>query len=206
MSVLALDIETVGDITPERAEAIAEMADKRDQHPATFAALCPPLARVVAIGFIDLLSERECVLTALDRSEEKELLIKANAIIGKAQRLVTFNGRCFDLGTLIHRSMANGVKPDGVLVRAMKESRYRPNLHIDLRDQFTFFGAASVGTLRAFCLGYGLGDPKANGDGADVARLVAEGKGETLGDYCMGDVRFTAALYRRWVDAVGLVA
>jgi predicted PolB exonuclease-like 3'-5' exonuclease len=203
---LILDVETVGATTAEQAEAVAEMAEARGLEPDAFAALCPPLARVVAICFLDLDSGRECQLVALEPEEEKGLLVKANAIIAKARQLVTFNGRCFDLAVLIHRSIINGVQPTSRLVDAAREYRYRPSAHYDLRDAFTFFGAVSGGTLRAFALGYGLEDPKAGGDGSDVARLVAEGKAEELATYCMRDVRTTAELYRRWRDAVGAIA
>ena len=48
--------------------------------PAAFAALCPPLARVVAIAFVDVETKREVAYTALEPEDEKGLLVKANAI------------------------------------------------------------------------------------------------------------------------------
>lgn len=204
-ATIVFDVETVGAITADQAEAIAEMAAAKGEEPQKFAALCPPLARVVCIGFEDPDTGRKAVLSALDPAEERVLLVKANEIIAKAAQLVTFRGRAFDLPVLIHRSLANGVRPSSSLVRAAREYRYKPNLHIDLWDQFTFYGAGS-GTLRAFCLGYGLPDPKAGGDGGDVATLVAEGRKVELETYCQGDVASTVALFKRWRDQVGVAA
>src|SRR6185295_10448098 len=118
-----------------QAEAVAEMAQAKGMEPEAFAALCPPLARVVCIAFEDVETGRKAVLSALEPEEERPLLIKANEIIGKALQLVTFRGRAFDLPVLIHRSLANGVRPASMLVRAAREYRYKPNAHVDLWDQ-----------------------------------------------------------------------
>jgi predicted PolB exonuclease-like 3'-5' exonuclease len=203
---LVVDIETVGGGTPEQQEAIVEMAAAREMDPAAFAALTPPLARVVCVGLKQLETGKAIAYAALLPDGERHVLEQANAALSKATRLVTFNGRCFDLVVLIHRSIINGVTPAPKLVAAAREYRYRPNVHIDVRDQFTFFGASSGGTLRAFCLGYGIGDPKAHGSGNEVAALVEAGKLDELKAYCLGDVEATAVLYQRWLAAVGVGA
>lgn len=219
MSTLVVDIETLGEWTADQAAAIAEMAEARDMEPEAFAALSPPLAHVVCVGILDLDRDRELAVFDVEALAtdyvapnveghvgERGVLTRVSEVLGKASRIVTFNGRGFDLPTLIHRSIANGVRPAPKIVAAAREYRYKPNLHIDVRDQFTFFGAASAGTLRAFALGYGLADPKAEGSGAGVSDLVAAHDAEKLTRYCLGDCRTTAALYRRWLDAVGMVA
>jgi hypothetical protein len=220
MSTLVLDIETVGGYTEGQAAAVLEMAEAKGMEPDAFAALCPPLARVVCVAALNL-SSKGCRVwldgdvfgePAGPSAEpnhvfcagEAELLRTVNQALAGCTRLVTFNGRCFDLPVLVHRSIANGVTPSSKLLQAAREYRFKPNLHIDLREQFTFFGAANTGTLRAFCLGYGLDDPKAGGGGADVAQLVREKEHRKLGNYCLGDVLRTGTLYQRWQDAAGL--
>jgi hypothetical protein len=221
MSVLVIDVETIGARRPEHEAAIAEMAEARHVDPEAFAALCPPLARVVCVGMKAIDSGQERVYfdgslfggingpmpggaghTALDG--EAELLAAVNKIVMAYSRLVTFNGRVFDLPVLIHRMVINGVTPSTKLLNAAREYRYKPNIHIDLRDAMSFFGAAQIGPLRAVALGYGLVDPKANGNGKDVIRLVEAGDHEALCRYCAGDVRVEACLYKRWADAAGI--
>jgi predicted PolB exonuclease-like 3'-5' exonuclease len=206
MTTLVLDIETIGAGTKEQQAAIDEMAAARDMEPDAFAALCPPLARVVCVGLMALESGRSVAYADTLPGTEATILRQANDALSKAARIVTFNGRCFDLPVLIHRSLINGIRPASRLVAAAREYRYRPSVHIDVRDLFTFFGAASVGTLRAYALGYGLPDPKAHGDGAEVAALVASGRVEELKTYCLGDVETTATLYTRWLESVGIGA
>ncbi len=195
------------------------MAAAREMDPEAFVALSPPLAHIVCIGILDLDTGRELALYDVEalatdwigpnvegHMGERGVLTRANAILQKASRIVTFNGRGFDLPAIIHRSIANSVMPSPRVVAAAREYRYKPSLHIDVRDQVTFFGAAPVGTLRAFALGYGLGDPKAAGAGSKVAELVAAHDAQALTTYCMGDCRTTAALYRKWLAGVGAVA
>ena len=215
MTTLALDIETL--CPEEHRAAIAEMAGERD--PEAFGALCPPLARVVcvcvaAINGADEIT-KELALYDISASESSSLawinppigaeachgegamLKRLASILAKADRLVTFNGSSFDIPTLLLRSMAHGIHSP-VLLAAHQEYRYKPDLNYDVREQFSNFGRFRDGALRAFCLGLGLPDPKAEGDGAHVSDLVARGDAESLVRYCRGDVRATASLYKAW--------
>ncbi len=228
MSILVLDIETLGDFDTENdSRAIAEMAAAagRDQTPEGFAALSPPLARVICVGFRDVGTGKELALldgkllgapegvqppepTHRFKLGEDMLLQAVNETLTSktVERLVTFRGRTFDLPVLIHRMLVHSIRPAAKLLAAFREYRYKPSLHVDLWDQFTGFGAANGGgtTLRAFAIGYGLDDPKANGCGADVAGLVETGDAAALAEYCLGDVRTAAALYERWVALCGI--
>lgn len=219
MSVIALDIETLGDAA--QLPAVVDMANAAEKDPEGFAALSPPLARIVCVGMRLFGDGRE--VAYFDAScfpgvqspepshracdNEADVLLKTNLSLSRGvTRIVTFRGRSFDLPVLIHRCVALGVPPCETLVKAAREYRYKPNLHVDLWDQFTFFGAASGNgcTLRAFAIGYGLPDPKANACGADVAALVERGDAAALVEYCLGDVRTTAALYERWLALCGV--
>jgi DNA polymerase elongation subunit (family B) len=229
MSALVLDIETVADCGPEdwpRAAALKEMWEaggERQESPLAFAALSPPLARVVCVGFRDVGSGKE--MAVLDakllgtpenwaqepqvraRQGEDMVLQAVNETLSSraVERLVTFRGRSFDLPVLIHRMLVHSIRPAARLLAAFREYRYKPSIHVDLWDAFTGFGAVNGGcTLRAFAIGYGFDDPKANGSGAEVAQLVERGDGAALADYCLGDVRSTAALYERWVALCGI--
>ncbi len=227
MSLLVLDCETLGDYPEKQARAIAEMAaaaSGRDVTPEDYAALSPPLARVVCVGFRNLELKRD--FAVWDRSafatvtseptctseafgNEDLLLEKVNAVVGakSVNGLVTFNGRNFDLPLLVYRMVAWNVRPAPFLLACARQPRYKgTGAHVDLREQFTFQGAANGNgtSLRAFALGYGFDDPKAGGDGAKVASLIETGNAAGLVGYCLGDVRATAELYERWQSLCGV--
>jgi hypothetical protein len=225
---VALDIETVGDWPADYAIAIGEMAAKVNLDPESFAALSPPLARVVCVGMRQVETGREQCFYDADlvkgeivpvgspppvtgKTGERELLEAVNTCLAKTRTLVTFNGRGFDVPVLVHRMVAHELMPCDFLIRAARESRYpnwkgTPRLHVDLREQMTFYGASNgAGTsLRAFAIGYGLPDPKSSGDGASVSTLVERGDAAGLCSYCMSDVRTATELYRRWLECCGV--
>lgn len=53
-NVLVFDIETMADLTPDNREAVTALAAQRQVSPEDYGSLCPPLARVVCIGWYDL--------------------------------------------------------------------------------------------------------------------------------------------------------
>jgi len=55
---LVFDIETIADVTPDNRDAIAALAKKRDATPEDYGGLCPPLARVVCIAWLDLTAQQ----------------------------------------------------------------------------------------------------------------------------------------------------
>jgi hypothetical protein len=63
---LVFDIETIADLTPDNRDAVTAMAAKRDQTPENYAGLCPPLARIVCISWLDL--QTGVLSAAFDRS------------------------------------------------------------------------------------------------------------------------------------------
>jgi hypothetical protein len=216
MSTIVLDIETIpaaeADANPD---AIREMAARREQDPATFASLCPPLARVVAVGMVhpssgrlhivydssllDLATPRE---DAAGCDGEQALLTRIAEILGErgVSRIVTFGGRGFDIPTLIHRMRINGVPVPGILKNAAWQKPWEDVPHVDVLGQCTFGGASGRYSLRAYALAYGLEDPKAEIGGENVLGVVLRRDGDTLCRYLEGDVRTTAALWARVAD------
>lgn len=221
---VVLDLETVSSANLETLLAIEELASKAGKDPESYAALCPALARVVCVGMRDVESGRErayfdAKISATEGATspfssdatpcggEKALLEAVNDKLGQGlMKLITFNGRSFDLPVLIHRMVAHQIKPSDFLLSCARQPRYKGvGAHIDLREQATFQGAVSGSLpLRALAIGYGLEDPKANGAGSEVADLVRKGDAAALVKYCLGDVRVTAQLFERWRDCVGV--
>lgn len=119
-------------------------------------------------------------------------------------QLVTYNGRGFDLPVLVHRGIKHGVA-DGrdVVVKAARENRYHPLLHIDIMDVVTFTGAAPRWPMAAYAIGYGFKSPKDDMDGSQVWPAVQAGRILDVVRYCAGDVIATAHIYRCLQETVG---
>lgn len=214
MITLVLDVETTfpqGLGEDEAAwEACRRMAEKRELDTGAFVALCPPLAEVICVGLYHLERDIPCISlicpieeapsaeagTVLPYDDECALLTAVNDLIGKGNRLVTFNGRGFDLPVLIHRMVANGIAPHRFLLGAANEYRFKPDKHIDLLEWFTFFGAGGRYSLEAYAIGWGIKNPKGVYNGAQAGDLPPA----ELAAYNLGDLRATAALYRRWKE------
>lgn len=219
MLTLFLDVETVpGDCPPgPLTEMAARQRDERDQVPDRFASLSPYLCKVacVCIRAVNSTTVKDAGKVVGDRSDEDfapaaateaDLLRWVNFVVsevGPGTRLVTFGGRWFDLPVIVSRMIANDIKPAAFLRLAIQESRYRPERHVDLIEVLTNGGASKKPSLREVCLGWGLDDPKDGCDGGDVAGMIQRGEHHKVRDYCMGDVRATAAIYDR-LQAAGL--
>jgi len=139
----------------------------------------------------------------LKQLDEKEMLQKFWQAATKFTTFVTFNGRAFDAPFLAIRSAIHGVRPTKDLLRGRYLYQQSPvAVHIDLQDQLTFYGATpKKGSLHLFARAFGIESPKESGvTGDDVARLFKEKKYLDIARYNIGDLRATAALYRKWND------
>ena len=177
--------------------------------------LSPLTGFIVAIGVYDTEREKGAVYfsapgTNLKASEddgikyeplnEKEMLEQFWKVAAACNEFVSFNGRGFDAPFLAIRSLVHGVKPSKDLLSNRYLSLQRGCAHIDLMDQLTFYGAARFKkSLHLFCRALGIESPKAGGTtGDDVAALFRAGKYLDIARYNAGDLRATAALYKRW--------
>jgi len=112
-------------------------------------------------------------------------------------RIVTFNGRAFDAPFLMLRSAILGVHP----TRNLVPYRFSAAEHCDLLEQLTSYGTTRRFSLDFYCKGFGIRSPKSCGiTGLDLASLVAAGRYRDIAEYCLGDVRATAELFRRWEE------
>ena len=73
-------------------------------------------------------------------------------------------------------------------------------LHIDLRDQFSFYGAVyRKDSLHLYCRAFGIKSPKAEGiTGDDVADLYKAKEYQKIARYNSWDLRATRELFERW--------
>lgn len=203
--LLCLDIETVPDyalIPPDWPE---------DKFPKL------PWHRVVAVSFVEAGIERvggvERYEVVCCRSggeagwDEGRLLRSFWAFLDAGRdRVVTWNGRSFDIPVLCIRSMVHGISAPGWFKAGDKwngyPSRYAADWHCDLMDQISDHGAAM--RLGLDDMAHGMGLPgKVGGHGSSVAEMVERGELEAVRSYCEADCLNLAALYIRWALLTG---
>jgi hypothetical protein len=186
----------------ETEEARVEMIQKLSLYPTT--------AQIIAVGMMNPDSGRGKVLFQADdhvdtfsddeaihyaSGKEIEILAGFWEDITKFDQFITFNGRGFDCPFLMLRSAILGVKP----TRNLIPYRYDATLHCDLLEQFTFYGAFRKFSLDFYCKSFGIESPKSHGiTGLDLGGLFEEKRFREIADYCWGDLKATAELFRRW--------
>jgi hypothetical protein len=218
MSRVVIDIETLGfpfesfdEVRQEYLLKFAETDAEREEAVRRLS-LYPTTAQVIAIGMlnpdtnhgkvifqaeerIDIFSEDEQVQFV--SCSEEEILRQFWNDVTRYDQFVTFNGRGFDCPFLLLRSAILRIKPS----RNLMPYRYEPSIHCDLLDQLTFYGATRKFSLDFYCKSFGIESPKSHGiTGLDLGRLFGEKRFRDIADYCLGDVRATAELFRRWEE------
>ena len=137
------------------------------------------------------------------KSPERDLVGGFFQFIDKKHpRLVSYNGRGFDLPVLRHRAMVHGVTAAAFHDTSNKwenyTSRYAQDEHCDLQEALTDFGAASRGLkLNEICAVLGF-PGKFGVDGSQVAPMFDDGRVSEIRDYCETDVLNTYLVYLRY--------
>ena len=183
--------------------------------------LYPLTAQVVAIGMINVDSYRGVVLYQSDEKEkwqksenieifdekssveitfipgtEAEIIQKFWEFVEKFEIFITFNGRGFDCPFLMMRSAILGIKPKRNLMEFNRNTR-KP--HIDLLEEFTFFGQMRKFSLDFYCKTFNIESPKMQGvTGHDINQLFREGKFRDIAEYCMRDIIAEMKLFKIW--------
>lgn len=174
----------------------------------------PLTGKVVSIAFLNPSTQKSEVYTIgkeknteekntryLFFPDEKSILIKFWEIAKNYHQFITFNGRVFDAPYLIIRSAINKIRPSVDLLGY----RYKSIPHLDLADQFVFFGAMRRHfPLHFYCKAFGIDSPKDDGiSGEDVPKLFKAGKSLIIARYCLRDVIATAKLLEYWDKYLG---
>jgi predicted PolB exonuclease-like 3'-5' exonuclease len=159
--------------------------------------LSPRLGRVVCIGHTS--GDEVVSFTAADESGEPELLRHFWDLMESSRgRVVTFNGRTFDLPFLVLRSLSRGIEPSvsSDVVRAWTQ-RYRVNPHCDVRDLLTNWDSFASGTLAEWCAFVGVPHDEKVGAGGDIYDMHRNNNHAGIAAKCKADVRSTAELYQK---------
>ena len=177
-----------------------------------FLSLYPFTAKVIAIGMLDTESGKEFVLfdggDEMDwNAEESGLKYKSLSeyemlrlfwdYAKRSNRMISFNGRQFDIPFLMIRSAIHRIKPTRNLLR----SRFNNSAHIDLLEEFTFHGLIKKFNLDFYCKSFGIESPKSHGvSGMDVKQLYDAGRFKEIAIYCGDDVKAQFELYKIWKE------
>ncbi len=170
-----------------------------------------PFHRVVAISFLEAEIERDgleefYLLKELrsggdEGSSEKELVEGFFRYVERLRpRLVSFNGRGFDLAVLKYRAMVHGVSARFLYSDGDKwnsyTSRYSDDWHCDLMEVLSDYGASARVKLNEVCSVLGF-PGKFGVDGSKVSEMVDNGQVGDIRDYCETDVLNTYLVYLR---------
>lgn len=178
--------------------------------------LYPFTAKVVAIGMLNTESEKMIVLYENREKEEwqnaeKQITYKSmseNEMLQnfwkyaeKSKKLISFNGRNFDLPFLMMRSAMNKIKP----TKNFLKNRFDTSMHIDLLEQFTYYGLTKKFNLDFYCHAFGIDSPKSKGiTGLEVKEMYKAGLIKDIAVYCGKDVYATYQLYKIWDEFLNI--
>ncbi len=115
-------------------------------------------------------------------------------------RIVTWNGRSFDVPVLLQRSMVHGLTAAGWYTTGSRYEgythRFSDSYHCDLMDVIADRGACPKLSLDEGASALGL-PGKLGGHGSEVEAMVARGEIEQVRRYCECDTLNLAGLYAR---------
>lgn len=175
-----------------------------------FLSLYPLTAKVVAIGLMN--TETEKIMIFYESASDDDIVIEEKGIkykpmselkmlqnfwqyVSKSEKVITFNGRNFDIPFLMIRSAMLQVKP----TKNLMKYRYDTKEHVDLLDQLTFYGSTRKFNLDFYCHSFGIKSPKSKGiTGMEVKELYKAGRIKEIAIYCSKDVKATYELYKIW--------
>ncbi len=177
-----------------------------------------PFHKIVAISFLraslEYTAEGREVVTLQEvrsggsiNSSEKDLIKGFFHAIDKFKpRLVSFNGKTFDLPVLKYRAMKYGISSEVFHLSGNKyegyNHRYALNWHCDLIDALSDFGSSARIKLNEVCAVLGIAG-KLGTDGSQVEELYDNNQLQDIRNYCETDVINTYLVYLRYALHTG---
>lgn len=223
MRKIVFDIETCSlpfeSLTESQREYLLHFAEKEKDEviraemineAVRYTSLYPFTAKVISIGIYDIEKDKSFVYYESKVEEEwfseddqihfkgvsEENMIKSFWRIAEfADQVITFNGRNFDVPFLMLRSALLQIKQS----KNFLKNRFDISRHIDLLEQFTFFGVTRKFNLDFYCQSFGIDSPKSKDiTGMEVKTLFEAGRIKEIAIYCSKDVSATFQLYKIW--------
>ena len=171
-----------------------------------------PFHQVVAISYAHLIDEpgeegMEMVVRRIasgaepDSSEEEIIHGFLSLIQTRAPRLVSFNGRGFDIPVLKYRAMAHHLSCPRWFSEGDKwnnyDARYSQTYHLDLLEVLSDFGASARCSMHEVATAFNI-PGKLDTAGDDVRSMFEKGDIIGIRNYCETDVCTTLLLFLRW--------
>lgn len=227
---LVFDIETAGfnidTLSDSQKEFLLRYADKeldekiraqKTDEAIRYLSLYPFTAKVISIGLYHTQMEKALVLYEGDKEDqnvisddehvvykplpEEEILKTFWQYAEKVEKFISFNGRNFDIPFLMLRSAVLKIKPSVNFIG----SRFNTSKHIDLLEQFTFYGLIKKFNLDFYCQAFGIESPKSKGvSGMEVKQLYEAGRIKEIAVYCGQDIRATYELFKIWDEYLNI--
>ena len=216
---LVFDIETVPafdrrDLPPTVAEALSDNATRKEMEPGAVMGMSPFFGKIVSLAIGDGDAEPgddEVTVLAvppdgttiepcpkwLRPMSEADLLRAFWALASRAETVVSFNGRGFDIPFLVTRSLIHGIPARVDLM----SQRFALRPHLDLFELVSQRGRGPS-KLDVVCWALGIESPKEVMDGSMVAPAYERGEIVKIAEYNAHDVRATSAVYRRCRDLI----
>ena len=205
------DIETIRD------EPIMSRFPTKTQS----ATIPPPIAnQVVAISYVAgcmedagrsaRISIEQCSSLGDALSSEAGLLEGFwDLVAATTPVLVTWNGRCFDVPVLLHRSLISGISAQpwfgfGGINRYRNYGYRYGDRHIDLMDVMSDYGAVRSYGLDLIAELLGL-PGKIGGHGSEVAGMYAKGELSKIRAYCECDCLNLYGVFLHWSVLTGRI-
>ena len=214
---LVFDIETVPaferrDLPASVAAALADNATLKQMEPDAVMGMSPFFGKVVSLALGDGDAEVDDVTVLavppdgvtidpcpkwLRPMSEPELLRAFWALCSRAETIVSFNGRGFDVPFLVTRSLIHGIPARVDLL----SQRFSLPPHLDLFELVSQKGRGPS-KLDVVCWALGIESPKEVMDGSMVAPAYARGEIVKIAEYNAHDVKATSAVYRKCRDLI----
>ncbi len=229
-SILVFDIETIPDtdscalLTGVTSNDVAEQRKAlTDYHleitDGKNSFLRQPFHKIIAISFLyasitkneryEIYSLNEIRSGGNKESTEKELVNGFLKFIEKTKpRLVSFNGRTFDLPVLKYRAMRYGLQAEYLNRSGDKwnnyNQRYSLDWHCDLLEALSDYGASARIKMNEVCAAFKL-PGKISTEGSEVSSLYDKKMVEEIRNYCETDVLNTYLIYLRFMHYQGYI-
>lgn len=180
------------------------------------ALICDDFGQFVKVGNFGDLSKDSNKDSPYPPKNECEILSEFLRYLNKNNpKLVSFNGRNFDLPAIMIRALKYNLNAESYFERDNEKhnknkwenyrARYSENFHIDLLDAFSSFGAARGIKLDVVCKMAGIVG-KFDTSGDDVYKLYYAGEFRKIDEYCQSDVLNTYWLYLKYQLLQGKIA
>ena len=215
--ICVFDCETVPDVGLVRSEfsldgealEVSKKAFELQEQKSGYSFLPIPFHQVVAISAVisDDFGKFQKV-SSIEGDTEKEMIKNfLNFIDKKEPKLISFNGRAFDMPMLMIRAMKYNLSCFAYFEKENRDtnknkwdnyrSRYSDRFHVDLMDHIGEFGAVRGLKLDLLCKMTGL-PGKYDVQGGEVSELYYKNEIVKIKEYCESDVLNTYWLYLKY--------